>query len=65
MKVLLLIGSINMEGQLSTKSAVLLEHAKYAKEHPQSQVLNNWPVEYNKDSEPEDKDLGFDFMKMS
>ena len=55
-----------MEGQqLSTKIAVLLEHAKNAKEHPQPQVLNSWPVEYNKESEPEDKDLGFDFMKMS
>ena len=56
-----------MEGQqLSTKISVLLEHAKNAKEHhSQPQVLNNWPVEYNKDSEPEDKDLGFDFMKMS
>ena len=54
-----------MQGQLSFKIAVLLELARFANEHPQPQIVNNWPVEYNKDSEPEDKDLGFDFMKMS
>lgn len=53
-----------MEQKLSAIVNITLEQAK-TNRLAQPRATDNWPHEFNLDSEPEQKDLGFNFMTKS